>query len=567
MKDFAELFTALDRSTASSAKRAALLAYFRQASAADAAWAVYFLAGGKPRQLVPAKILRAAAQAASGLPAWLFDECYEAVGDLAETIALVLPPVPAAGSAAEPDAPDAPDVPAGPGLARLMTEQLLPLRGLSPEAQAARLQALWAGLAEAERLVAVKLITGNFRVGVSRPGLTRALAELAGVDASLLTQRLVGWLGAGRLPEAADWQALMQPAAAEGAVAPRGGVPYPFFLAQPLPRPADGDLQALVIEAALGQPADWQLEWKWDGIRAQVVKREGQAWLWTRGEDLVTPQYPELQPLLADLPDGTVLDGELLAWQGEAPLPFARLQQRLGRQRLTAAMLRDCPVQFMAYDLLEAQGVDLRSQPLARRRERLQALQHELPLLRLSPLLNAADWPAAAELRATARERGVEGLMLKALDSRYGQGRTREAGLWWKWKLDPFTVDAVLVYAQAGHGRRATLYTDYSFAVWSAPPGTPERQLLPVAKAYSGLSDAEIAEVDRFVRRHTLEKFGPVRSVQPELVFELGFEGIAPSPRHKSGVALRFPRMLRWRRDKPAEEADHLATLQALLKA
>ena len=559
MKAFAELYAALDGTTATSAKRAALVHHFGQVAPADGAWAVYFLAGGKPRQLLPSRVLRAAALQASGLDEALFEDCYEAVGDLAETISLVLPP--AAMAPAEATAP---------GLAELMQQHLLPLRGLPVPAQLPQLLALWQQWPAGTHLLGLKLITGHLRVGVSRLLVTRALAEVAGLPESLLAQRLMSLTGAGQQPTAATWQALLAPAG-EGPL--RGGAPYPFFLAQPLPPLASDDLPAWLQQAGLGPRADWWAEWKWDGIRAQWVQREGQAWLWSRGEELVTPQYPELAPLAAALPDGTVLDGELLAWQGEAPLPFARLQQRLGRQRLSAALLREVPVVFMAYDLLEADGQDLRGRMLVARRQRLEALVAQVqaaapfgPLpLRLSPGLDAADWPALARLRDSARERGVEGLMLKANDSRYGVGRSREAGLWWKWKLAPYTVDAVLLYAQAGHGRRANLYTDYSFGVWDAPPGTPGRTLVPVAKAYSGLTDEEILAVDRHVRRHTLEKFGPVRRVAPTLVFELGFEGIGRSSRHKSGVALRFPRMLRWRLDKPAEEADTLASLQALL--
>jgi DNA ligase-1 len=557
MKAFAALYAALDASTSSLAKRAAVVAYLGVAPAADAAWALYLLAGGKPRQAVPSRVMREAAQAASGLPAWLFDECYEAVGDLAETIALLLPaslPAPAAPAMG----PAWPDALAG--LGAWLRDGLLPLRGQPHEAQQAGLLALWAGLPPETRLVANKLVTGALRVGVSRLLVTRALADFSGLDAALLAQRLMRFTSSRHAPTAADHAALLAPVDE----AAQGTAPWPFFLAHALPPGPDGadaDVQAL------GPPQHWLAEWKWDGIRAQVVRRGGQVALWSRGEELLDDALPELAAAaLAHLPDGCVLDGEVLAWQGERPLPFQQLQQRLNRQRVTPALQRACPVLFMAFDLLEQDGQDLRGLPLAKRRARLEAL---LPAatgpLRCSPRLQATDWASLAALRATARAQGVEGLMLKALDSRYGIGRTREAGLWWKWKLAPYSIDAVLLYAQAGHGRRANLYTDYTFAVWNAPPGTPERALVPVAKAYSGLSDTEITEVDRFVRRHTLEKFGPVRSVLPQLVFELGFEGIARSPRHKSGVALRFPRMLRWRQDKPAEAADSLADLQNLL--
>jgi DNA ligase 1 len=317
----------------------------------------------------------------------------------------------------------------------------------------------------------------------------------------------------------------------------------------------------------LGPPTDWQVEWKWDGIRAQLVKRAGQAWLWSRGEELVTERFPELVALGDALPDGTVLDGEIVVWREGTPQPFAELQKRIGRKTVGPKILREQPVALLVYDLIEHAGQDLRGQPLHERRTALDALVQALnhPLLVSSPVLAGATWAELAALREQARARGTEGFMLKHRDSHYGVGRTKADGLWWKWKIDPMSVDAVLIYAQRGHGRRASVYSDYTFAVWNAPQGTEGRQLVPFAKAYSGLTDAEMAKVDAVIRQTTVESFGPVRSVRPTLVFELGFEGIARSPRHKSGIAVRFPRMLRWREDKPVEEADTLQTLAALL--
>jgi DNA ligase-1 len=560
MRRFAQLFQALDASTATGDKVAALVRYLAAAPAADAAWAVYFLAGGKPRQAVPTALLRDLACHQAGIDDWLFEECHQAVGDLAETIAHVLPP--AAGTS-------------GAGLAEWIETRLLPLRGLPPEEQAARLSEAWNELDAAGRFLSVKLIGGGFRVGVSRLLVQRAVAEAAGLDARLVAQRLVGWTDARATPSAARWQALVSKEA-EGAPA---GQPYPFFLAH-----------ALQVEPhTLGPRSDWLVEWKYDGIRAQLVKRAGQAWIWSRGEELVTERFPEVVAAAATLPDGTVLDGELLVWpeQSAVPAAFNLLQQRIGRKTVGRKLLAEAPVVFVAYDLLELGAEDRRSEPQHERRQRLEALL-ERPLqasaLRLSPLVEAPDWPACAALRGESRQRGVEGFMLKHRLSRYGSGRTKAEGSWWKWKVEPFTVDAVLVYAQAGHGRRAGIYTDYTFAVWSRPPAgeaeaqavveaitrrEPARpgglQLLPFAKAYSGLSDEEFRAVDRVVRAHTLEKFGPVRSVRPTLVFEIGFEGIGASPRHKSGVAVRFPRMLRLRPDKPLHEADSLATLHALM--
>jgi len=570
MRHFAALYAALDASTSTDAKVDALVRYLADAAPDDAAWAVYFLAGGRPRQTVPTALLRATATALAGIPDWLFEASYQAVGDLAETIAQVLPP-PTRNS----------DL----GLADWMTGRLLPLRGQPREVQVEALRAWWDELAPDERFLLVKLIGGGFRVGVSKLLVQRALARHAGLDAKLVAQRMMGWTDARLPPNAERLAALLAPADAPAdaqATPVVDGQPYPFFLAHALD---DGPPED--IARRLGAVADWQAEWKYDGIRAQLVKRASQVWLWSRGEELVTERFPEVAALALGLPDGCVLDGELLAWApgegGGAPAPFQQLQQRIQRKTLSRKLLAEVPVRFIAYDLLQQAGQDLRALPLAERRPRLQALLAAGPFA-AAPLVEAADWPALAALRQQSRERGVEGLMLKQRSAAYGSGRTKADGLWWKWKIAPYTVDAVLVYAQAGHGRRAGLYTDYSFAVWSRPPADAAEadavvqaiaarqpaqpgalQLLTFAKAYSGLSDAEFKAVDAVIRASTLEKFGPVRSLKPQLVFELAFEGIGRSPRHKSGIALRFPRMLRIRHDKPLWQADSLATLEALI--
>ena len=579
MKRFADLYAELDASTSTTHKVETLARYLREAPAADAAWASYFLAGGKPRRTVPSRLMREAAREASGLPQWLFDESYQAVGDLAETIAHLLPP---------------PTEIAGEGLAEWMSTRLLPLRGASPEHVKRTLREDWARLDWNGRFVLNKLITGGFRVGVSKLLVVRAVARAAGLDDTLVAQRMIGYTDTTVAPDAGRYLALVAPMAAGGAVpAATGGQPYPFFLAHPLQQPPE----------ALGPVDDWLVEWKWDGIRAQLVMRGGRAWLWSRGEELVTERFPEIEraalAFAADAaPDGAgmVLDGEVLGWDADAgrPLPFAALQKRIGRRTLGPAILRAVPVAFLAYDLLERHGADWRGRPQAERRETLAALLGAAPALgerlRLSPRVTAPDWAGLAALREASRARGVEGFMLKRLSAPYGAGRTRaDGGDWWKWKVEPFTVDAVLVYAQRGHGRRASLYTDYTFAVWDRPADRPadrsddrsddrsaeagaaeagaaaQRVLLPFAKAYSGLDDEEIRRVDAVVRRTTIEKFGPVRSVTPTLVFELGFEGIAHSPRHKSGIAVRFPRMLRWRTDKTPAQADSIQVLRAML--
>lgn len=543
MKAFAELYANLDATTSSNAKLAALQAYFRDAAPEDAAWAVYFLSGGRPRQLVPTRLLRDMATEASGIEPWLFEESYQSVGDLAETISLLLPE----STYTSQD-----------GLAVWLEEKLLPLRGLPPLELAERLPALWAQLDQPSLMVCIKLITGSFRVGVSKLLVTRALAAMADLDSKRVAQRLVGYTDLSNRPTAQGYLKLIA-AESPDEHAQRGGQPYPFFLAHGLAQPVEQ------FNDLLGSPADWQVEWKWDGIRAQLVKRDGRLWIWSRGEELVTERFPELHSLVSGLPDGTVIDGEIVVWK-DAVQPFALLQQRIGRKTLSKKVLEDAPVAVLAYDLLEHQGDDWRNHTQAERRTQLEQViaQCNQPLLRASPLLTGATWEELAEQREASRSLGVEGMMLKARDGLYGVGRTKDMGVWWKWKVDPFSVDAVLIYAQRGHGRRASLYSDYTFAVWDGPAGS-ERTLVPFAKAYSGLTDEEMRKVDAIVRKTTVEKFGPVSSVTPSMVFELGFEGIALSKRHKSGIAVRFPRMLRWRQDKKVEEADNLATLQDLL--
>ncbi len=541
MKRFAELYAALDNSTRTNDKVAALADYFREAPAADACWAVYFLTGNRPRQAVPARKLHEIAAEAAGLPMWLFTESYEAVGDIAETIALILPP-PQAASALP--------------LHRWIAERLVPLRKLDEAAQKAALLAYWQELDAHQRFVFNKLITGGFRVGVSSLLVIRALAEVSGVDGKVIAHRLAGdWQ-----PTPENYTTLISTATASFDISK----PYPFFLAHPIAAAPEN------FETALGPRSDWQAEWKWDGIRGQLVKRQGQVFLWSRGEELVSAQFPELlaaAELLAD----AVLDGEILPMKNGQVQPFTALQKRLGRKNPGRKILADNPVAFLAYDLLEVAGEDWRQRPLHERRARLHELVYSIPgntVLQLSDIVRAPSWATLATAREESRQRGTEGLMLKRRDSVYGVGRSAGANGndWWKWKIAPMTVDAVLVYAQRGHGKRASLYTDYTFAIWKQDGDTQKRELVPFAKAYSGLTNDEIATVDAFIRKNTLEKFGPVRTVKPELVFELGFEGIQRSNRHKSGVAVRFPRMLRMRTDKPFEEADSLETILHLLE-
>jgi DNA ligase-1 len=526
VRDFAALFDEIDTTTATSLKVAALVRYFRQATPADAAWAAWLFSGRRLKRFIGPATLGRWLVEASGLPEWLVDESQAAVGDMAETIALLMESPEAANAST--------DVP----LAQWIEGRLLPLRDADEAAQREAIVGWWRSLPYRECFLLNKLLTGELRVGVSELLVTRALAEVLAISRADIARGLMGdWQ-----PSAAFWEALQR------GVTAGPSAPYPFFLASPL----ETDV------ASLGAVGDWQAEWKWDGIRGQLIRRDGRSFLWSRGEELITDRFPEIVDAAAALPDGTVLDGEVVAWRDGAIRPFAELQQRIGRKKLGATILERVPVRFLAYDLIEAGHADLRELPLRQRRSRLEALLADAPAtLTVSPLIEAPSWDALAALRAESLSRSVEGLMLKARDSRYGSGRQR--GSWWKWKIDPRSFDAVMLYAHPGHGRRSNLYTDYTFGVWR------EGELVPVAKAYSGLSDEEIAELDRWIRAHTVEKFGPVRSVEPTQVFELAYEGIAASKRHKSGIALRFPRIVRRRPDKPAAEADTLANLLSLL--
>jgi DNA ligase-1 len=526
MKRFARLYGALDETTATSEKVAALVAYFSSAPPGDAAWALHFLSGRRPKRLVSSVKLRTWAAEEAGIPDWLFEESYQAVGDLAETITLLLP---AGGCSSELS------------LSHWVEQRLLRLRGEDEDVQREVMVQSWRELGGRERFVWNKLITGSFRVGASQRLVTRALSEMSGVPEGVVAHRLMGaWE-----PTPEFFERLTTGDTRDADVSR----PYPFYLAHPL----DSD------PAALGDTAEWIAEWKWDGIRSQLIRRAGRTFLWSRGEELLAGRFPEVEETAELLPDGTVIDGELLPWSDGAPLPFAHLQRRIGRKNVGRKILEEVPVVLVAYDLLEEGGTDIRSLPLSERRRRLAAIIHSLPGSRLilSAAVPADDWDTAATARRGAREAGAEGLMLKRVASEYGVGRRR--GDWWKWKVDPLSVDAVLIYAQPGSGKRAGLFTDYTFGVWE------NNHLVPFAKAYTGLTDEEIRKVDAFVRRNTLEKFGPVRTVKPELVFELAFEGIQRSSRHKSGVAVRFPRIVRWRTDKKAEEADAMETVKGLL--
>jgi DNA ligase-1 len=528
MKEFAELYAALDQTTKTNAKIAALKRYFEAALPADAAWAVSFLIGRRPKRLLESRKLAEWAIEEAGIPDWLFGECYHAVGDFAETIALLLPP-----AAASTDLP----------LHYWIEERLLPMRTADDEARRAWLLEAWRSMDEPQRFAWNKLLTGEFRVGVSQSLVVHALAELSGAPQEDIAHRLMGeWQ-----PDADFWRSLIAPEG--GPAVSEAGIarPYPFCLAYPL----EGKVEDL------GDIREWQVEWKWDGIRAQLIRRGGRTFLWSRGEELISDRFPEVQAVGPLLPDGTVIDGEVLAWKAGEPLPFTQMQRRIGRKDLGQRVLAEVPVVLVAFDLLESSGRDVRGEALEWRRTQLENIAPAESALVLSPLMRAGSWEELNDLRHESRRRKVEGFMLKRLGSPYRVGRRR--GDWWKWKIEPYSVDAVLIYAQPGNGRRASLFTDYTFGIWD------NGQLVPFAKAYSGLTDDEIREVDAFVRRNTIETHGPIHRIRPELVFELAFEAIQRSLRHPSGIAVRFPRMARWRHDKKAEEADSIDTIRALL--
>lgn len=525
MKQFTELFTQLDQTTRTNKKVEALEAFFEKAPDEDKLWAIAILSHRRPRRAVNATLMKTWAAEKAGIPFWLVDESHHVVGDLAETVAAILP----GGETSS---------------ANTLTYWINYIREfpeLSEEERREQMYLAWEQLDRSQRFVFNKLITGGFRMGVSQKLMVRALARYTGIDENRLAHRLMGnWS-----PDHTTFEELVL-SEDDGENYSR---PYPFYLAYPL----EDD------PANLGRPEDWQAELKWDGIRGQIILRDNRLFVWSRGEELVTDKYPEYESLVGRLPDGVVLDGEILPFRDGKPLPFILLQKRIGRKTVPASLLNKAPVIFMAYDLLEFEGKDLREEPLRERRAVLEDLAKEAPeVLHLSETVSFEEWEELAGIRDEARSRQTEGLMLKHKDGAYRVGRKR--GEWWKWKVDPFTIDAVMIYAMRGHGRRANLYTDYTFAVRDGD------NLVPFTKAYSGLTDKEILEVDRFVKQHTLERFGPVRSVTPELVFEIAFEGINKSNRHKSGVALRFPRISRWRKDKPADEIDTLESLHQLME-
>jgi DNA ligase-1 len=533
MNRFTQLFQQVDATTSTNAKVSALQQYFADEAAANAIWALYLLLGKTRKRLITSKVLRDIFLRAYDIPEWLFADCYAHVGDTAEVIALLLQSTPLKRS-----------LPLPYSLQQWMEEVIPQVKTIESESA---LQALvlswWAALDEFEVFVLNKILTGAFRVGVSDKLVIKGLAAACGVSEPVLAHRLMGNFE----PTIEFYQLLTRPESDPQVRSP--SQPYPFFLASPIEED----------KFQLEDLSRWQAEWKWDGIRAQIIKRAGEVFIWSRGEDLVTEQFPELAEYFLAVPDGLVFDGEILCWKDDRPLNFNCLQKRLGRKRVSQKLREENPVRFIAYDLLEHNSIDIRENPLSDRRSLLLNLvtQFDPTYVTISSSFQIASFADLQALRQQSRDQNAEGLVIKAIDSPYLVGRKR--GYWWKYKVDPMTLDAVLIYAQAGSGKRANLFTDYTFALWDGD------QLVPFAKAYSGLDNDEIEELDKWIRRHTIEKFGPVRSVEPTHVFEIAFEGITQSNRHKSGISVRFPRILRWRQDKPAIAADTLQNALTLL--
>jgi len=553
MKQFSQLIKTLDSTNKTNVKVNALAKYFSQAQEKDKVWTIAILSHRRPPRPVNTTLLREWASELAHIPLWLFEESYHIVGDLAETIALVVPS----------------DEKSTPKSLTQFLEEMIWLKKQSDSDKKNYLFENWKQLDYYGRFVFTKLITGGFRIGVSQKLMTKALSKATGIDEDVLAYKLMGnWD-----PNTITFRDLVL----EEKESDFLSKPYPFYLAYAL----EDNIEDL------GDVSDWSVEHKWDGIRAQVIIRNDEIFVWSRGEELVTDKYPEFQNFVGILPNGTVLDGELLPYPNGQIGTFNDLQTRIGRKTVSKSLLEKTPVILKAYDVLEWKGNDIRQKSFLERRRLLEMMveqsqnhtqvassghshqnvkvtevtRSDLPLL-LSERLQFDSWEEVVKERTLSREKRSEGLMLKKLDSPYQVGRKK--GDWWKWKVDPLTIDAVLTYAMRGHGRRSNLFTDYTFALWQDREDG-EKELVTFAKAYSGLTDAEFKEVDAWIKKNTLERFGPVRSVTPHHVFEIAFEGIALSKRHKSGVATRFPRILRWRKDKKIEEANSLEDLKKLI--
>lgn len=532
MKTFANLIYALSSTSSVNEKTEILVDYFTQANDADKIWTIVLLSGKKPLKKIKRSDLKNWCIEYTNLPSWLFEESYQHVGDLAETIALLLPK----NEIIEDDTPTS--------LAFIL-ERIYHHKENDETKRKEFVLSYWQKLDKNSCFVFNKLLTGGFRIGISKSILIKSISKAENIPSEEVAYRLTGDIN----PLTDQYQTLLY-----NDTALNNSKPYPFYLSHPI----DFNI------TELNNPEDWIAEWKWDGIRGQCIKRNGQHFIWSRGENLITDMIPEYQSFMSHLPDGTVIDGEIICAAPDfdqiTPLPFSLLQTRINRKKITKKILTESPVIFIAYDLLEVNGHDIRNQPLNERKKILSSIVNSIKDIHLqySPLISFQNWDELIQIREKSRANASEGLMLKEKNSKYLSGRKK--GEWWKWKIDPMTIDCVLIYAQKGHGRRSNLYTDYTFAVKDG------EKLITFTKAYSGLTDDEFKEIDQFIKKYAVEKFGPVRTVKPELVFEIAFEGISESKRHKSGISLRFPRMKRLRKDKSPEDINTLDDLKKMLR-
>ena len=518
MEFFSKLFHDLDSTTKTNIRLDFLVDYLTTADPKDAIWVCWFLNGKRIKGAIKSSELKELASDYSGFPLWLVEECHDNVGDLAETISLLV------GDAVVPSNVI--------GLNSIVDRYIRSLVGMSLDEKRDRLREAWKTFRSEDSLPFHKLLTGGFRMGISSGNLYKALARVGNVEPAVIAQRLSGNWNPGSL----TLDDILQPSSSDS----RFCVPFPFCLAHPLQEEP----------YTLGDCNDWQVEWKWDGIRAQLIINSGLSMLWSRGDESVGNSFPEIIEASKLIPHDICLDGEILPWGIDGVGHFSELHKRIGRKSPGFSILERIPTRFMAYDILACDNQDLREKPLSFRREKLEKLLAGLPPnfpIGLTSLVYGKDWSTFARLRKESRRRRVEGFMLKRKKSSYATGRVK--GGWFKWKVDPFLADMVLVSAQMGHGKRANLYSDYSFAGWC------NGELFTVAKAYSGLSNEEIEDIDDFIRKNISGKFGAVRGVKPKLVFEIAFEGVNISSRHKSGIALRFPRIKRWRKDKLPNDA------------
>ena len=557
-RSFGNLINNLEQCNSTKKKINLISVFIKDIDPRDGSWILLLLMSTRQKRVITGRRLKDILQASFRMPSWLIDDCFAQVGDSAETISLLWPQLKSELTDANIECSEVYNKlfnePKESKPLHWWMETLLPaIKDATETTQNRLILKLWSDIADQDHYLTNKLITGGFRNGVSKGLVVKSIAQAYELDESTVLERLMKPIEINNI-----WfQELTHPVSINRT--DRGAIPYPFYLASPVE----------IEKIKETPPADWRLEYKWDGIRGQLIKRDTGAYLWSRGEELVNHVFPEIIEMAENLPDGTVLDGEILCWQKDVrkPMAFASLQRRLGRKTVNKKLLKECPTVFLAYDILEHKSIDIRAYNLRDRLKLLESVQlnYNHPCLVIDNEKEFAEWEELIQLRDRARLEGAEGLMIKKISSHYLSGRKR--GYWWKYKHDPMTLDAVLIYAQAGTGKRANLFTDYTFALWDdSNKYSKDRKLVTFAKAYSGLNNSELMELDKWIRTHTIERYGPTRVVEQKQIFEIAFEGVMESKRHKCGLAVRFPRIHRWRIDKPVMEADCIEQAQALLK-